>query len=55
MKQGNVSSWVEFLRAIKGKGYTKATIERKFLKMVDKEDYKGVPRQKLVNHALKFC
>lgn len=54
MKQIEQSSWIKFLREIKGKGYKKNTIYSKFNKMVDKDDYLSSEKTELINYALKY-
>lgn len=51
---GKVSSWIEFLREIKGKNLPRAAMFRRFNKMVDKEDYLKSEKEQLVNYALKY-
>lgn len=49
-KTGN-SSWVLFLRNIKGKKLSGSEIRRRFLKEVDKEDYDSSITSELINYA----
>jgi hypothetical protein len=54
METGQVSSWVSFLRVIKGKEYTKNTITRKFKSLVDKVDYEKGDVKNLIEYASKY-
>ena len=52
--KGEVSSWINFLRNIKGKNLSRATIFRRFNREVEKEDYLKSEKEKLVNYAIKY-
>jgi len=54
METGKVSSWIKFLRDIKGKGLSKSTINRRFYQQVEKEDYERRDLLKLVDYAWKY-
>ena len=51
-KANGVSSVVCFVRAIKGKNYSERVISYWFKKMVDKEDYRGVPKLQLMEYLV---
>lgn len=48
------AGWLEFLREIKGKNLPRATVFRRFNKMVPKEDYSKQEKVDLVNYAIKY-
>lgn len=48
MKREGVSTFIAFLRSIKGRGFDRFTIGRWFNKLVDKDDYERKDRDKLL-------
>jgi hypothetical protein len=48
------SSWTCFCETIKGKGYKKGIIERKFKELVDREDWGGVPKEELLEYLIEL-
>lgn len=54
METGKVSSWIEFLRATKGKNLSRSAMFGRFNKMVDPDDYKKSEKENLVNYAIKY-
>lgn len=53
-KRNTMSTFAKFVRAIKGQGFNKQTIDSNFKELVDWDDYKGVNRQELFNWLYKI-
>lgn len=44
------SSWTCFCETIKARGYKKSVIKKKFLELVDKEDWRGNNEKELLEY-----
>jgi hypothetical protein len=47
-----ISTYVGFIRAISGKHLNRTMVLRWFNKLVDKEDYEGVPKTALLHNVI---
>ena len=52
--KGEVSSYIAFTRAIKGKGYSYQTINNNFNKFVEKSDYDKKDRKALIQNLCRI-
>ena len=51
-KYPNASSYIHFVKAIKGREYSKRTIQRWFNELVDKDDYAPCEKRDIVDFVL---
>jgi hypothetical protein len=51
----NHSTYINYVRTIKERGYEKGLVLRFFRKLVDRDDYQGVHADKLIPHLVKMC
>ena len=53
-KNPNLSSYMQFAKAIKGENFSKDTIARWFKKLVDEEDYLQSDKRHLIKHLVSL-
>ncbi len=54
MKQGQISSYIEFAQKVKGRQWTKRMTRRKFLQQVEKGDYDKADTYKLIEYLFSI-
>lgn len=53
-KNENISSYVAFARAVREQNFSKDSIARNFIKLVDKSDYEKYEKNQIINYLVEL-